>query len=316
MECSIWNTLGAVVWRERGAGPPLGTSGRARKEFGQAGQKTTSSWPSGRGVGKQGQHGFQRGRRRECMRARAGARRQSGGMSARPRALAGPRGMDLLSGLAAQGSLSPGSSKLALLASPHSTEATGYFTMAPTLIEVVDMFREQLFSQLEWHPRPGLLSGRVVVITGASGGLGLETAVHLGKLNPSLVILACRNLQKGKEAKARVLKETGLTEARVEVWPLDLASFASVRVFGERCKAELSRVDVFVQNAGVETYKWGMTEDGWEYNLQVNTLATGLLGVLLLPLLGKTAKLPLEPGMQPFKPHQTIVGSTGKHQLP
>lgn len=86
----------------------------------------------------------------------------------------------------------------------------------------------------------------------------------------------------------------------------------SVKAFATRCRDSLTRLDVLVQNAGVGSWQWTTTKDGYETVLQVNVLATGLLGVLLVPVLAKTANLPLEDGMQPFRPHQAILGSGGK----
>lgn len=214
--------------------------------------------------------------------------------------------------------------------------------MLPTIGDVLSLASEHLFAKVEWAPRPGLLTGRVVIVSGASGGLGLETCIQLGKLDPSLVVMACRDVGKGEEARTKVMSETGLTEGRVQVWELDLASFArsvhpdtarrrigsdmsqfnrrltlcdallrSVKAFAARCEAELTRLDVVVQNAGVASWRWTTTEDGWENALQVNVLSTGLLSLLLLPLLAKTAQLPVEQDMRPFKPHLTILSSGG-----
>lgn len=97
--------------------------------------------------------------------------------------------------------------------------------MLPSISDVLSLVTEHLFAKVEWAPRPGLLTGRVVVVTGANTGLGLETAIQLGRLDPSLVIMACRNMAKGDKARERVLAETELTEARVAVWELNLASF-------------------------------------------------------------------------------------------
>ena len=84
----------------------------------------------------------------------------------------------------------------------------------------------------------------------------------------------------------------------------------SVKAFAARATASLARLDVFVENAGVAYMTgWHPLPSGVETMLQVNDISTGLLGVLLLPLLAKTAALPLEPGQKPFKPHLTLVGS-------
>lgn len=50
----------------------------------------------------------------------------------------------------------------------------------------------------------------------------------------------------------------------VEVWQLDLASFSSVKAFAARAEAELHRLDILVENAGVVMHDWTTTPDGWE----------------------------------------------------
>lgn len=77
----------------------------------------------------------------------------------------------------------------------------------------------------DYAPSPGLLAGRVAVVTGASTGLGLETAVHLAKLEPKMVVLGVRNLDKGEKAKKYIVGQTGIEPDKVKVWELDLAKF-------------------------------------------------------------------------------------------
>lgn len=85
-----------------------------------------------------------------------------------------------------------------------------------------------------------------------------------------------------------------------------------MRAFAARCEADLDRLDVACLNAGITGFSWRTTGDGWEETLQVNGLATGLLGTLLVPLLAKTAGREAGEGSQAFKPHLTVVGSVGK----
>ncbi|KAJ7625584.1 hypothetical protein FB45DRAFT_1029938 [Roridomyces roridus] len=101
------------------------------------------------------------------------------------------------------------------------------------------------------------------------------------------------------------------TGRKIHVWELDMADFASVKKFATRANAELERLDGAALNAGVNTSQWTLTTDGWERTLQVNALATGLLAILLLPLLQKTAGLPALSGFA-MVPHLTITGSSCK----
>ncbi|KAJ7352047.1 hypothetical protein DFH08DRAFT_774914 [Mycena albidolilacea] len=181
--------------------------------------------------------------------------------------------------------------------------------MGQTLSFVFTFLRVQLFAKLQ--DTHADLTGRTYLITGSNTGLGLALAIHLARLHPAKLILAVRDLKKGDAAKQTIIAETGFTGA-IEVWELDMASFASVRKFAERANTTLERLDGAVLNAGINDWKWSQTAvDGWERILQVNALSTGLLGVLLLPLLQKSSKLahPLPDTALP--PHLTITGSEG-----
>ncbi|ORY74750.1 hypothetical protein BCR35DRAFT_353776 [Leucosporidium creatinivorum] len=173
---------------------------------------------------------------------------------------------------------------------------------------------EQFFGKMD-KPIDTPLNGRIVIVTGSNTGLGLQTAIHLARLAPARLILAVRSVEKGAAARDTLLAAKGvassISASAVEVWPLDLASFASVNAFAARAEAELPRLDIVVENAGVNSWKqFGRTADGWETTLQVNDLATGLLAVLLFPLLRKTAALPpIDPSAPTFKPHLTLTGS-------
>lgn len=83
-----------------------------------------------------------------------------------------------------------------------------------------------LLTTLRYDPPAGLLEGRTVVVTGANAGLGLETAVHLARLRPARMIMACRSLERGEKAKGVVVERSGIEAGRVDVWEVDMASFA------------------------------------------------------------------------------------------
>ncbi|KAJ7698929.1 hypothetical protein B0H17DRAFT_1006365 [Mycena rosella] len=168
---------------------------------------------------------------------------------------------------------------------------------------------EQFFSNIPDTPTD--LTGRTYLVTGSNTGIGLALAVQLARLNPAHLILAVRDLKKGETAKDEIIAQTGFAGV-LEVWQLDMAELASVKGFADRANSTLKRLDGAVLNAGINNWKWETTGDGWEKLLQVNVLSTGLLGVLLLPLLESTAKLPsLHPNAAQLAPHLTITGSNG-----
>ncbi|KAJ7331042.1 hypothetical protein DFH08DRAFT_966783 [Mycena albidolilacea] len=165
-------------------------------------------------------------------------------------------------------------------------------------------FPDQLFSKL-----PAIdtdLTGRTYLVTGSNTGLGLAAEIHLARLKASRIVLAIRDLNKGAKAKEEIIAQTNFAGI-IDVWELDMSKFNSVKGFMERTNGELKRLDGAIINAGIPNpLRRETTEDGWEKLLQVNAIATGLLSVLLLPLLQATAKLSQE------APHLTLTGSAAQ----
>ncbi|CUA69286.1 Retinol dehydrogenase 14 [Rhizoctonia solani] len=126
------------------------------------------------------------------------------------------------------------------------------------------------------------LSGKLVIVTGANSGIGLEAARALAGMGAH-VILACRNAARGEEAKSSIIKSTGNLNIEVEL--LDCGKFASVHAFLNRWKErELRKVDILINNAGGLTSTVSLTEDGFEQNYQANHLSHVLLTHGLLNL--------------------------------
>ncbi|KAI0019597.1 short-chain dehydrogenase [Xylariomycetidae sp. FL0641] len=129
-------------------------------------------------------------------------------------------------------------------------------------------------------------TGKVVVVTGANVGLGLETARHFVRLNAAKVILGCRDTEKGEAAVADIAATTGRGDA-VELWQVDLGSFESVKAFCARAN-ELPRLDIVVENAALASRTYAAFE-GFERQVCVNVISTFLMALLLLPALRRTA---------------------------
>jgi NAD(P)-dependent dehydrogenase (short-subunit alcohol dehydrogenase family) len=130
-------------------------------------------------------------------------------------------------------------------------------------------------------------TGRVAVITGANTGIGYETAAALARQGAN-VVLAVRNIDKGKQAAARIT--AAIPPAKVAVQQLDLTSLASVRAAADAIKAAHPRIDLLINNAGVMMTPKGTTQDGFELQFGTNHLGhfafTGLLLDHLLPVDG------------------------------
>jgi NAD(P)-dependent dehydrogenase (short-subunit alcohol dehydrogenase family) len=116
-------------------------------------------------------------------------------------------------------------------------------------------------------------AGRRFVVTGASSGIGLQTARILAAFGAD-VVLAVRNTDKGRSVAASL-------RGSLEVRRLDVADLASVRSFAE----EAGRVDVLVNNAGIMAVPLARTADGFESQLGTNHLGHFALTNLLLPRL-------------------------------
>jgi NAD(P)-dependent dehydrogenase (short-subunit alcohol dehydrogenase family) len=129
------------------------------------------------------------------------------------------------------------------------------------------------------------MDGKTAVVTGATSGIGYETALGLARLGASVVLVA-RDAQRGARALEAVAAAS--RDGRPVLLVADLASLAQVRRLA-RDLAALPRVDVLVNNAGAMHARRKLTEDGLEMTFAVNHLAPFLLTRLLLPKLAASA---------------------------
>jgi len=104
-------------------------------------------------------------------------------------------------------------------------------------------------------------SGRVAVVTGGNGGLGLETARQLAA-HGATVVIGARNLEKAETARSQI--ESTVPGAAIGILQLDLGSLASIAAFTAAVKAAHPRVDLLFNNAGVMAVPEGKTVDGFE----------------------------------------------------
>jgi NAD(P)-dependent dehydrogenase (short-subunit alcohol dehydrogenase family) len=130
--------------------------------------------------------------------------------------------------------------------------------------------------------------GKTVIVTGGNTGLGLEACRWLVRLGAPQVIIACRTVEKGKAAAKDIQATTSCSSSTLRVWHLDLNSYASVRAFSDKVKAELPRLDVLVANAGIMARKFKVTEVDEEV-ITTNVVSSALLNFLLYPKLRQTA---------------------------
>ncbi|KAF4538209.1 Short-chain dehydrogenase/reductase SDR [Lasiodiplodia theobromae] len=149
----------------------------------------------------------------------------------------------------------------------------------------LQILHSQLFVTV---PKPtASFKDRVVIVTGGNVGLGQETARTIASLGAAKVIITSRSTAKGEEARNDIISSTKCDESTIEVWPLDLCSFESVRAFAERAQS-LPRLDALICNAGIGTTAFKLAE-GHESTITTNVISTFLLSLLLLPKLKETA---------------------------
>ncbi|KAF2863280.1 short-chain dehydrogenase/reductase [Piedraia hortae CBS 480.64] len=128
-------------------------------------------------------------------------------------------------------------------------------------------------------------AGKTIIITGANTGLGREAARRYVQLGASKLIIGCRNLDKGRDAAEDIASSTGRDRSIIDVWPLDLTDYESVKKFADQTR-ELDRIDIVIENAGIHATKFHEVA-GNESNITVNVISTFLLLCLLMPTLRK-----------------------------
>lgn len=155
----------------------------------------------------------------------------------------------------------------------------------------LDFLYRQLFVTPTLSPTLSF-TGQTVIVTGSNVGLGLSAAEQIAQLDASKVILAVRTVSKGEAAAQKIRSSLSVSGSRtkttIEVWPLDLSKYQSVKDFAARATNELDRLDVLLENAGVGMFEFTLQEED-EASIKTNVLSTTLLALLLLPKLRETA---------------------------
>jgi NAD(P)-dependent dehydrogenase (short-subunit alcohol dehydrogenase family) len=151
--------------------------------------------------------------------------------------------------------------------------------------------------------REGDMNDKVVLITGCSSGLGVETARAM-KATGATLYLTARNLEKAKQALGDIL-----TGDRVHLLKLDLESFDSVRSCVNEFKSKSGTLNILIENAGIRHVPFGRTQDGYEKHWGTNHLSHFLLFELLRPML-------LASSSPNFYSRVIIVSSTAHRNAP
>lgn len=148
----------------------------------------------------------------------------------------------------------------------------------------------------------GKLTDKVILITGCSSGLGIETARALAKTGATLFVTA-RDPHKAKAALGDLLESD-----KIHLLKLDLNSFASVRACASEFLSQShQKLNILITNAGVMATPEGKTADGFETQFGVNHLAHFLLLQLLKPTLLSSST--------PTSPSRVVFVSSAAHRI-
>lgn len=130
------------------------------------------------------------------------------------------------------------------------------------------------------------LSGKTYLITGGNSGIGYE-AVRNFASRGAVVILVCRNENKGRKALENIKLETG--NDSLFLYVADFSSLSSVSRFAKRISGDFSKIDALCNNVGGANATRMVTEEGFEMTFVTNHLSGFLLTKMLLPLLSVSA---------------------------
>lgn len=138
------------------------------------------------------------------------------------------------------------------------------------------------FSLNEFPDQPD----KIAIVTGANAGLGYQTTLGLVQKKIK-VIMACRDIEKGNNAKTDLLKE--VPDAQLEILQIDLSNLKSVKDFADEFQKNHNSLDFLINNAGVMMPPYHRTEDDFELQMAANYFGHFALTGLLLDLLKKTS---------------------------
>ena len=130
------------------------------------------------------------------------------------------------------------------------------------------------------------MAGKRVVITGPTSGFGKEIALQLAKMGAEIV-LACRNVKLGEETAEEIAHRTG--NKKCVVMYIDTSNQKSIHEFARQFCKRYSRLDVLINNAGINRSQRQMSEDGIELTFATNVLGYFILTRDLLDLLRTSA---------------------------
>ncbi|MBI4976729.1 MAG: SDR family oxidoreductase [Spirochaetes bacterium] len=137
------------------------------------------------------------------------------------------------------------------------------------------------------NSRENYMKGKTVLVTGATSGIGKETAAGIAGMGATVLVHA-RDRSRGETAVAEIIARTG--NRAVKLLVADLASLREVKSLAKQVRSETGTLDVVINNAGGYFSKRRITPDGFEWTFALNVLAPFVINGELLPLLARSGK--------------------------
>jgi len=134
-------------------------------------------------------------------------------------------------------------------------------------------------ADVEMEPHEDSMKGKIVLVTGATSGIGKETALGLAKMGATVVLVG-RSREKLDKVASSIASATG--NRTIDTLICDLTSMENVRKLASDFKHKYQRLDVLINNAGEIVGERRTTVDGFEYTLALDHLSHFLLTMLLL----------------------------------
>ncbi|PNP39618.1 hypothetical protein TGAMA5MH_08434 [Trichoderma gamsii] len=136
-------------------------------------------------------------------------------------------------------------------------------------------------------------SGKTILVTGTTHGLGEAISKHLLVRKVSRLIMGVRNVPRGEEVKTQLLNDPAVAaanpNAKIDVFELEMEDYQSVQAFAAQVYATTPALDVAIMNAGIGGAEYRRAKSTHhEKMLQIDLLSTAYLAIKLVPLLEKT----------------------------
>ncbi|KAL6887948.1 hypothetical protein GGI43DRAFT_388023 [Trichoderma evansii] len=137
---------------------------------------------------------------------------------------------------------------------------------------------------LQYNPDTDVpdISGKVILITGGTSGIGKAAILDFAKHNPAHIYFTGRNEKSAKEVISQCANSSNIT-----FLPCELDNLKSIRDAASKFRHD--RLDIFIANAGVSAVPPALTKDGYEVQFGTNHLGNTALLLLLLPIMLRTA---------------------------